>query len=61
MDPLSKEEQTFFDMAVVSILSFQFHPGNAAHRAPDAQEVAQAFNTATLALEFRRAFFRGGD
>jgi len=53
---MTDSDKIFFDMAFVSILSFQFHPGNA-HQMPDEAsmhiEIDKAATVALVALRRR--------
>jgi len=56
---MSDDEIRFFDMCIVSILSFQYHPGNDATRDPDSVAIARVFGVADLALQMRREYMKG--
>lgn len=53
---MSDSDRIFFDMCVVSILSFQYHPGNDSSRPPDSEAIRRVFTIALLALEIRKEF-----
>ncbi|WNK14342.1 MAG: hypothetical protein [Microvirus sp.] len=53
---MNDSDRCFFDMAIVSILSFRYHPGNKAQRQADIQEIDDVINTAYLALLRRNNF-----
>lgn len=47
---MSDSDRIFFDMCVVSILSFQYHPGNDSTRPPDDQAIDRVMQVAKRAL-----------
>lgn len=50
---MNEADRIFFDMCVVSILSFQFHPGNDSSRLPNDEVVQRAIDVALIALRAR--------
>lgn len=53
---MNESDRIFFDMAIVSILSFQYHPGNDSHRDPDDETIDRVIEIANKALIRRNAF-----
>ena len=59
MDVYTERELAFFDMCLVSILSFQYHPGNDQSRPPDEEAIRRVMLVAALATRLRRSYLGG--